>query len=588
MPVFKLSRSESRFSYLKGLRTSMHNLRKPYALLIAFALAFASCSPEKGADAPTPKSTRQEATATRTSTPTLESTRQSVTPTYTGTASAEAPEPICFSPYELLPFTFFPDSSQLLVRSSGGIQFIDLDTGKEVAFVPAHEPILTAALSPDGETLAWALADTTIQLVQVADGTVQHTLIAHPDPVFHLRFSPTGTELISASHDRLVRMWDTQTGKPLPPIDMGVEVVGIGVSPDGATLATIPAYGPIQLWDIASGRQTATLGGTGGYDTSDAVFSPDGKYLASDLATGLFLWSLPDGQLIWNDVNNSMAVTYSPEGRFLTYSEVGEDNEVILTAPDAQGNSLVIDHMQGSVWELFFSPDGSLLAATDGIEIRVWHVPDGNLLLIGKSACSEGPSSTLPSSPALRQFDPTAQYVAGVTYPQELLSLADTDLTPLACTPEYFSWSGISHEYFDPSTQEQHALDDPSINSYLQAAQKLNPGKNITSISLCESDGNAPLVFFRVGPCGGGCAGIPNIAQGHEDGTLDLLAIIQPVGDGAYYGCFPLQLSKSGELYLSCTGEGTAIIRRVSLPTREISVIQRCKLQTTSASCITE
>jgi hypothetical protein len=166
--------------------------------------------------------------------------------------------------------------------------------------------------------------------------------------------------------------------------------------------------------------------------------------------------------------------------------------------------------------------------------------------------------------------------------------MADTDLVSLACTPEYFSWSGTGHEYFDPSTQEQHALDDPTISAYLQSARELNPGKDIVSIFLCESDSNTRLIFFRVGSCGGGCAGIPNLAQGHADGTLDLLAIIQPDGDGAYYGCLPLQLSKGGDLYLSCTGEGTSIIRRVSLSTGKVTVIQRCKLQASDASCISE
>ena len=43
--------------------------------------------------------------------------------------------------------------------------------------------------------------------------------------------------------------------------------------------------------------------------------------------------------------------------------------------------------MQGPVWELFFSPDSSLLAATDGKEIRIWIVEDGTLLHVGKAAC---------------------------------------------------------------------------------------------------------------------------------------------------------------------------------------------------------
>jgi WD40 repeat protein len=264
-----------------------------------------------------------------------------------------------------------------------GRPVFDLATGQEVASLVATGVVYSAALSPDGEILAWSLADNRIQLVQVSDGAVRHTLIGHPDPVFDLRFSPTEPKLFSASHDGTVRVWDTDTGAQFSPIEVGLEVLGIGLSPDGATLAVVPAYGPVQLWDTGTAQQVASLGGTGGFDTSDPVFSPDGGYLAVDLATGIFIWSLPDGGEIWNQVGNSMAVAYSPDGVNLAYADIDSNNAVFLGPTDAQGEFRVIDETRGPVWELFFSTDGSMLAATDGIEIRVWRIPEGDRVLIG-------------------------------------------------------------------------------------------------------------------------------------------------------------------------------------------------------------
>lgn len=175
-------------------------------------------------------------------------------------------------------------------------------------------------------------------------------------------------------------------GKLLPSIQTGREILGLGISPDGTTLAAIPGDGPVSLWDLAENKMTSELGGTGGYDTSDAVFSPDGQYLAADLATGIFQWRVADGTLIWNDIHNSMAVSYSPNG-LLAYSNIDDNNKVTLTGPDGKRIIREIEGMQGPVWELFFSPDSSLLAATDGIDIRIWQVTDGSLLFIGKSTC---------------------------------------------------------------------------------------------------------------------------------------------------------------------------------------------------------
>jgi WD40 repeat protein len=307
-------------------------------------------------------------------------------PLPTSTSTKVAQMTLCFTTREILPFAFTPDSARLLVRAGSGVQVIDLKTGQEDAFLQAPMRILTAALSPDGKILAWSLDDNSIQLVDFSNGQVLSTLMGHSDPVYHLRFSPTGDRFYSASHDGWIRIWDMQ-GNQLPSIQAGGEVLGFGISPDGRTLATIPGDGPLSLWDLAENKMTSELGGTGGYDTSDAVFSADGQYLAADLITGIFLWRVSDGSLTWNDIRNSMAVAYSPNGQFLAYSNIDDNNKVILAPPDGKGIVREIEGIQGPVWELFFSPDSSLLAATDGAEIRIWQVQDGRLLFIGKPTC---------------------------------------------------------------------------------------------------------------------------------------------------------------------------------------------------------
>src|SRR4030042_2046366 len=198
--------------------------------------------------------------------------------------------------------------------------------------------------------------------------------------VTKLRFSPGGHFLVSASHDNSLRVWNMQ-GEELRSLQP-VEALGIGISPDGSMLATVPFDGPVMLWDLDTGEKIKDLGGYGGYDTSDAEFSPDGQYLAVDLASGLFLWQVSDGSLVWNKVKNSMAVVFSPDGRYLAYSDVDDGNKVILASPDGARFIRILDRMPSPVRALSFSPDSSLLAVTDGIEIRIWRIEDGSLLYI--------------------------------------------------------------------------------------------------------------------------------------------------------------------------------------------------------------
>jgi WD40 repeat protein len=306
-------------------------------------------------------------------------------PSQTPVVEQLAPSPICFTPADIFPFAFVPDDTSILVRGSGGVQIFNLDALKEVRFLQAPENIMTATLSPDGKTLAWSLDDNTIQLVRLSDQKVLQTLSGHSDMVGKLRFTPDGNLLVSASHDYWVKVWNLQ-GEELHSFQAG-QVLGIAISPDGSMLATVPSDGPVALWSLDTGEKIKDLGGSGGYDTSDAEFSQDGQYLVADLVAGIFLWRVADAGLVWNEVKNSMAVAFSPDGRYLAYSDVDDGNKVILASPDAARVIRTFERMQGPVWELFFSPDGSLLAATDGVEIHIWRVRDGTLLYIGKPAC---------------------------------------------------------------------------------------------------------------------------------------------------------------------------------------------------------
>ena len=56
--------------------------------------------------------------------------------------------------------------------------------------------------------------------------------------------------------------------------------MSVAFSPDGKTLASGSMDDSIKLWDVASGKNTATLKGHDN-DVYSVAFSPDGKTLAS-------------------------------------------------------------------------------------------------------------------------------------------------------------------------------------------------------------------------------------------------------------------------------------------------------------------
>lgn len=295
--------------------------------------------------------------------------------------------PRCIETF-LEPVAFMPDSQRILLRGESGVQIFNLTTLQEEMILKSLEHTIrpNLALAMNGETLAWALEDNSIQLIRVEDNSIIYTANIHSGPITKLKFSPDSLNLLSASHDGWVKELNTEGELVNEFQPGGGEILGLGISAEGTLFATIPIDGPVMLWNKDSFQMAGELGGTGGFDTSDVAFSTNGQYVAADLATGLAIWDIAEQTLLWDGIN-SMAFAFSPVDDILAYSDINKNNDITLSSPDGKQVLKELSGHQGPVWGMIFSPDGQLLASTDGIDLRIWRVEDGELLYIGKGDC---------------------------------------------------------------------------------------------------------------------------------------------------------------------------------------------------------
>lgn len=251
----------------------------------------------------------------------------------------------------------------------------------------------SVAFSKDDKILAIGLKDS-IQLVDVASGSVEKTIELKSGQVRSLAFSDDGTLLAAGSYQRATLI-DAGTGEIRQELKghRGY-VAGVAFSPDSKRLATACEDEVARIWTLQNEPTSVVLRGHA-YPVTGVAWSSDGKLVATSAGDDtrptkpgqVKIWDAATGEIKHQFELHGKAATgvaFSPDGHFLLSSSVDEhvnvydltkDKPLGFFAGHSRPTNAVVVHPDG---ETAISISGGRAVGKN--ELFVWEFETGETL----------------------------------------------------------------------------------------------------------------------------------------------------------------------------------------------------------------
>jgi WD40 repeat protein len=236
----------------------------------------------------------------------------------------------------------------------------------------------SVAFNSTGALLATACHDGNLRIWDVAKSQAIRAIPAHiamnkPEPIYSVNWSPDDKQVLSASFDHTMKLWDAGDGKLIREFKGYKEkdfekghrdqVFCASFSPDGKFIASAGSDRTIKLWNVADGTVVREFVNPNVKSAPSALpsipsahpgwvyslrFTSDGKFL---VAAGnaphwhgyLSVWSVADGKMVFGEELNIgpiYSVAVSPDSKFLALGcgprgrDLQETNGYILKMPE--------------------------------------------------------------------------------------------------------------------------------------------------------------------------------------------------------------------------------------------------------------
>jgi cytochrome c len=263
-------------------------------------------------------------------------------------------------------------------------------------------PVRALAISADGKTALSGSFDTSAILWSLERNVAEQVLRFHDSAVNAVAFLKDG-RMVTAGADAHIAIWTA--GQPDPDKVLyghNGPIVGLAVSPDGATLASASWDRSVRIWSLSDATSRVLEGNA--QAVNGVAIMPDGKNVVSaGYDASLRIWPLAGGSEIIRNLPSPLnSVAVAPDGEIVT---AGATGRLFFLSPAGDVRA-ELEISATPIIAVVISPDGRLVAAAGirgsvsiidrkarkiertlvGPGLPVWSVaffPDSHTLLTG-------------------------------------------------------------------------------------------------------------------------------------------------------------------------------------------------------------
>ena len=254
-------------------------------------------------------------------------------------------------------------------------------TAQELKALSGHVGgVVQSIYAPGGKVVVTAGHDRTLKIWNPADASLLRSLQGHEGQVLSLAASADGRRLISGGRDNSIRLWDLFLPDPLSTrTSHEMAVTAILVGPEGAWVATGSADKTVKIWPAGEG-EVIILAGHEAAITSLAK-NADGTLLATTDATGhVSIWDPKDGSLLGTVGGHQGVVSgvqfHPTEKQLVTGGMDGILRRWALPLVAPQ----ILPAGETVISAVIVNPEGKVAFVGDGRSLRSVNLEDGAVL----------------------------------------------------------------------------------------------------------------------------------------------------------------------------------------------------------------